>query len=137
GATTPMARGAVIDGEIGTAVFLAEQDAFAATQGMMSATRPAGGPSTQRAVIGTPGFIAPELLELADATAAADAYALAVCIVQLTSGHLPHSADDEPSSWGDSAAGSACLDGLRQATLRGALRDFDADPRLFPLGLAA
>jgi serine/threonine protein kinase len=131
------ARAAAIDGEIGTAVFLAEQDAFAATQGMMSATRPAGGASTQRAVIGTPGFMAPELLELADPTAAADAYALAVCIVQLTSGHLPHAADDEPSSWEDSTAVSAWLDGIRQATLRGSLRDFDADPRLFPRGLAA
>ena len=136
-ADAPGARAVAFDGEIGTAVFLAEQDAFAATQGMMGATRPAGGASTQRAVIGTPGFMAPELLELADPTAAADAYALAVCIVELTSGHLPHAADDEPSSWDDSTAVSAWLDGIRQATLRGSLRDFDADPRLFPRGLAA
>ena len=124
------------EGDIGTAVFLAEQGAFAATQAM-GATAPAGGPPTAQVVIGTPGFIAPELLELADPTAAADAYALAVCIVQLTSGHFPHAADDEPASWADATAVSAWLDGLRQATLRGALRDFDADPRLFPLGLAA
>jgi len=125
------------DGEIGTAVFLAEQDAFAATQGMMGATQAAGGPATQQAVIGTPGFMAPELLELADTTAAADAYALAVCIVQLTSGHLPHEADDEPTSWEDPTAVSSWLDAIRRATLRGALRDFDVDPRLFPRGLAA
>ena len=136
GATLPIKRSVAVDGEIGTAMFLAEQDAFAATQTMMGAMRPAGGPSTQRAVIGTPGFMAPELLELADPTAAADAYALAVCIVQLVSGHLPHAADDEPSSWEDSTAVSGWLDGIRQATLRGSLRDFDADPRLFPGGLA-
>ena len=125
------------DGEVGTAAFLADQDAFASTQAMMGATLAAGGPPTQQAVIGTPGFMAPELLELADPTAAADAYALAVCIVQLTSGHLPHEGDDEPASWDDPTAVSAWLDGIRRATLRGALRDFDADPRLFPRGLAA
>ncbi len=135
-ASAPAARAAIFDGEVGTAAFLAEQGAFAATQTMMGDTRPAGGPSTQRAVIGTPGFIAPELLELADPTAAADAYALAVCMVQLTSGYLPHAADEEPSSWEDSTAVSAWLDGIRQATLRGSFRDFDADPRLFPRGFA-
>ena len=136
GAVSPAPAARAVDGEVGTAVFLAEQGAFDATQAMMGATLAADAPSTRHAVIGTPGFIAPELLELADPTAAADAYALAVCIVQLTSGHLPHAADDEPLSWEDSTAVSAWLDGLRQATLRGALRDFDADPRLFPLGLA-
>jgi serine/threonine protein kinase len=125
------------DGDIGTAVFLAEQGAFAATQAMVGEAAPPAGPATAQVVIGTPGFIAPELLELADPTAAADAYALAVCIVQLTSGRFPHAAEDEPASWDDSIAVSTWLDGIRQATLRGALREFDADPRLFPLGLAA
>ncbi len=127
---------ATADAELGTAMFLAEQDASDATQDMLGATRPAGG-STQQAVVGTPGFMAPEVLELAEPTAAADAYALAVVVVQLATGHLPHAADDEPSSWEDPTAVSAWLDGLRRATLRGTLRGFDADPALFPRGLAA
>jgi serine/threonine protein kinase len=104
-----------------------EEEAFAATHRARS-----GGPEV---VIGTPGFMAPEVLELAEPTAAADAYALAVCVVQLVTGHLPHAAPDEPAAWDDPTAVSAWLDAIRRATLRGSLRSFD-EGRL-PRGLAA
>jgi serine/threonine protein kinase len=125
------------DAEMGTAVFLAQNEAFADTQAFTPENVGSRAAGTQHAVVGTPGFIAPEVLEMAEPTAAADAYALAVCLVQIITGRLPHAAEDEPERWDDPTEVSAWLDGLRQATLRGALREFDADPRLFPRGLAA
>lgn len=93
--------------------------------------------SDGQVVIGTPGFMAPEVLDLVDPTAAADAYALAVCVVQLITGHLPQAAADEPAAWDDPTAVSEWLDAIRWATLRGELRDFAADPAVCPRGLAA
>jgi serine/threonine protein kinase len=136
-ATEALATMPAGDAEMGTAVFLAQSEALAATQAFTPENVGSRAGGTQQAVVGTPGFIAPEVLEMAEPTAAADAYALAVCLVQIITGRLPHAAEDEPERWDDPTEVSAWLDGLRQATLRGTLRDFDADPRLFPRGLAA
>jgi serine/threonine protein kinase len=149
------------EAELGTAHFLAEQGALAATQDVYGATRPMPPPDDPRpaatviqadrerrtmtlarprsegreVLIGTPGFMAPEVLELCEPTAAADAYALAVCVVQLITGRLPYAAEDEPAAWDDPTAVSAWLDDLRRATLRGDLRAFSSDPARLPRGL--
>jgi serine/threonine protein kinase len=130
------------DAELATELFVAEraershaEDAFAATRPVGSSG--GGNSSGRQVVVGTPGFIAPEVLELAEPTAAADAYALAVCVVQLATGHLPYEAADEPPSWDDPTAVSAWLDELRRATLRGELRTFDEGPTRLPRGVAA
>ena len=106
-----------------------DEEAFAATRPVSSSGR--------QVIIGTPGFMAPEVLELSEPTAAADAYALAVCVVQLCTGHLPHMAPDEPITWDDPTAVSAWLDAIRRATRSGELRAFDEGPTPLPRGLAA
>jgi serine/threonine protein kinase len=120
-----------VDANMETAIFMAEhgsdREAFATTRAV--------GASTGRAVVGTPGYMAPEVLELAEPTAAADAYALAVCVVQLVTGHLPHAVPNEPHDWTDAMAVSAWWTDLRNATLRGELRDLAADPAGMPAGL--
>jgi serine/threonine protein kinase len=142
------------EAEMATGLFIAaragvsHEDAFAATRPVGAADtllatdatiRADGAPSTgtPRVVIGTPGFMAPEVLEFAEPTAAADAYALAVCVVQLCTGHLPLAAPDEPASWDDPTAVSQWLDEIRSATLRGVLRPFDAGGTGLPRGVAA
>lgn len=116
--------------DLATAEFVADAEALAETQMAM-------GTSTQRAVIGTPGFIAPEVIEQAEPTAATDAYALAVVIVMLITGRLPQAAHDEPTLWTDPSAVSAWWSDLRDATLRGDLRDLTEDPAKLPRGLVA
>ena len=109
-----------------------EEEAFAPTRPVEAS----GDRVSARVVIGTPGFMAPEVLELGDATAAADAYALAVCVVQLVTGHLPLAAPDEPITWEDPTEVSAWLDAIRRATLRGELKAIDAAGMGLPRGLA-
>jgi serine/threonine protein kinase len=131
------------EAEMATGMFIAGRpgdtladDAFAATRPVASsAPSPPG--ASPRVIIGTPGFMAPEVLEAAEPTAAADAYALAVCVVQLVTGHLPLAAPDEPTSWDDPTAVSQWLDEIRKATLRGALRPLDEAGLGVPRGLAA
>ncbi|AUX34591.1 MULTISPECIES: protein kinase domain-containing protein [Sorangium] len=122
------------DGDLGTAAFLAERDVYASTR---RAFVGADSPAAARNVIGTPGFMAPEVLEMAEPSAATDAYALAVCIAQLTTGRLPHDVPDEPADGSDAASVSAWWTELRAATLRGAMRDLAADPARLPRGLLA
>ncbi|HEY4119778.1 MAG TPA: protein kinase, partial [Byssovorax sp.] len=105
-----------------------DSEALAATRLATRATDAAG-----RAVVGTPGFIAPEILRGRQPTPAADAYALAVCLAQLATGRLPHDAPDEPEDWNDASAVSAWLESVRSAAAEGALR---ALPEL-PAGLRA
>jgi serine/threonine protein kinase len=129
------------DAERATGLFIAragpetprshDDDAFAATRPFFVAPE-----RSRDVVIGTPGFMAPEVLELAKPTAAADAYALAVCVVLLITGHLPHMAPDEPATWDDPTEVSAWLDAIRRATLRGTLRAFEEDPGALPRGLS-
>ncbi|WP_437730460.1 nSTAND1 domain-containing NTPase [Sorangium sp. So ce1335] len=120
-------------GEHGTA-FLAERDVYASTRRAFAG---ADSPAAARNVIGTPGFMAPEVLEMAEPTAATDAYALAVCIAQLTTGRLPHDVADEPEDCSDPASVTAWWTELRGATLRGAMRDLGRDPARLPRGLVA
>ncbi|WP_437964236.1 protein kinase [Sorangium sp. So ce260] len=121
-------------GELGTAAFLAERDVYASTRRAFAG---ADSPAAARNVIGTPGFMAPEVLEMAEPTAATDAYALAVCIAQLTTGRLPHNVPDEPDDCSDPSSVSAWWTELRSATLRGAMRDLAGDPARLPRGLVA
>lgn len=123
--------------ELATGRFIADRTASRRDEEAFAATRPIGDSDDRRVVIGTPGFMAPEVLELAEPTAAADAYALAVCVVQLATGHLPLQAPDEPASWDDPTAVSAWLDAIRSATLRGALRPILEGPIGLPRGLGA
>jgi hypothetical protein len=113
-----------IDVNAQTALFVSDGEAFAATRRSGSS----------RAVVGTPGFIAPEVLDLGEPTAATDAYALAVCIVYLATGRLPQAVPDEPPGQ-DAGAVSAWWGELRSATVRGDLRDLAADPARLPAGV--
>ncbi|WP_437874650.1 nSTAND1 domain-containing NTPase [Sorangium sp. So ce513] len=121
-------------GGLGTAPFLAEHDVYASTRRAFAG---ADSPAAARNVIGTPGFMAPEVLEMAEPTAATDAYALAVCIAQLTTGRLPHDVPDEPDDCSDPVSVTAWWTELRDATLRGAMRDLGRDPARLPRGLVA
>jgi serine/threonine protein kinase len=126
------------EAELATGLFVtAVSPAVPDEDDALAATRPQSMGGEQRVVIGTPGFMAPEVLDLGEPTAAADAYALAVCVVQLVTGHLPHAAPDEPSTWEDPTAVSAWLDAIRRATLAGSLRSFDEEGARVPRGLAA
>lgn len=120
--------------DLGTAAFLAERDVYASTRRAFAG---ADSPAAARNVIGTPGFMAPEVLEMAEPTAATDAYALAVCIAQLATGRLPHAVPDEPDDCSDPASVSAWWTELRAATLRGTMRDLERDPARLPRGLVA
>ena len=125
------------EAELATGLFIADRVAASHEEDAYAATHPIASTSGRQVVIGTPGYMAPEVLELSEPTAAADAYALAVCVVQLVTGHLPHAAPDEPETWDDPTAVSDWLDEIRRATLRGALRSFDEGEARIPRGLAA
>lgn len=122
------------DDDAPTAALASGRTAFAATRPAAAPDATAAG-RTARGVVGTPGFIAPEVIELAAPSAATDAYALAVCVVQLATGRLPHDAPDEPRDWSDPTSVSSWWFELREATLRGSIRDLAADPARLPRGL--
>lgn len=115
--------------DLETAAFVAEQDAETAEMPK------AENATAQRSIVGTPGFMAPEVYELGEPTAGTDAYALAVCIVQLTTGHLPHAVADHPHEGLDPKTTLAWWSEVRSATLRGELRDLSKDPACLPSGL--
>ncbi len=109
-------------GTLPTAVFLAESsDPFAATQ--MAEGTPDAGQSHQKVVVGTPGYVAPEVLELGEPSMLADAYALGVALAVLSTGHLPQDVGEEPADDAGADAFRTYWMRLREATLRGALRD--------------
>ncbi len=116
------------DAALDTAMFVAEQKS---SSGETTATHGMG-----YAIVGTPGFMAPEILELAKPAATADAYALAATIVKLTTGRT-HYEDvaDEPTDGSDPAVVSTWWSDIRDATLRGKLRDLSADAAAMPAGL--
>lgn len=125
---TPPAFGGGDAAGLETAAFVAAQDE--------RASHPTRVQSSGRAVVGTPGYMAPEILELAEPTPAADAYALAATIVKLATGRMPYEdVVDEPMELSDAAAMSAWWSDLRDATLRGRLRDLSADAAGLPRGL--
>jgi len=119
-----------VDAALDTAMFVAEQNS---SSGETTATHGMG-----YAIVGTPGFMAPEILELAKPAATADAYALAATIVKLATGRT-HYEDvaDEPMDGSDPAVVSTWWSDIRDATLRGKLRDLSADPAALPAGLVA
>ena len=125
------------EAELATGLFIAGRAEETLPDDAFAETRPVSPSGSPRVVIGTPGFMAPEVLDLGEPTAAADAYALAVCVVQLVSGHLPLAAPDEPATWDDPTAVSAWLDQIRSATLRGLLKPIDAAEMGLPRGVAA
>jgi serine/threonine protein kinase len=84
-------------------------------------------------VVGTPGFIAPELLRGETPTHAADAYSLAVSLAELLIGELPYAV--APPA--DTADVLPWWERLRAAALQGSLRDLGADPRRVPLGVSS
>ena len=77
-----------------------------------------------RTVIGTPGFMAPEVIEGGEAMPAADAYALAACVVQLVTGHLPQDVRARPTREALSEQQKWIAE-VQAATLHGRLRDLD------------
>ncbi|MEQ9317565.1 MAG: protein kinase, partial [Polyangiaceae bacterium] len=116
--------------ELSTAAFLVERERQ--TEGGATVT-------ASRYAFGTPGFMAPEIIEGGEATSAADAYALAALVVQLVTGRLPQRVGDAPTAAGASAGEAtnhAWVAEVQAATLRGELRDLHGDERL-PPALAA
>ncbi|MBK6517204.1 MAG: protein kinase [Polyangiaceae bacterium] len=119
-----------------TAVFLAESgDPFGPTQ------RAAEGSSTSerssgKVVVGTPGFVAPEVLQKGEPTMLADAYALGVTLAVLATGRLPQQIEgEEPGDLAPAEHYHTYLIELRDATLRGQLRDLAAQG--LPRGVVA
>ena len=107
--------------ELATAAFIIEQEKRAETQ-----DRDTTGPgTTSHAVVGTPGFMAPEIFEEGEATPATDAYALAACIVQLTTGKLPQAVTGKPPTIDPSTTVGAWFAEVQAATVRGQIRDLE------------
>jgi serine/threonine protein kinase len=107
---------------MGTAEFLAGREGSTTSSPASRALRSSGGGS----IVGTPGFMAPEVIEQRAATAAADAYALAACIVYLATGLLPQDVPRPPPKGADPAARHAFWAEVRHATATGKLRDLEA-----------
>jgi hypothetical protein len=80
--------------------------------------------SASPVLVGTPGYMAPEVLEGRAATHAADAYALGACLFQLLAGRLPQRAR-EPGGR-DPGAAAAWRGEVRAATVGGDLLDLRA-----------
>ena len=101
--------------------------------------REAGGPaptgSVTRSVVGTPGFMAPEIFEDAEASAAADAYALAACLVQLITGQLPQNVRERPPPSAPPSAVHGWFAEVQAATVRGRIRNLRQDPARLPAAL--
>lgn len=118
-----------------TALFLAETgDPFAPTQQLEpSAPRSGAGGSTGKVVVGTPGFVAPEVLQQGEPTMLADAYALGVTLCVLATGRLPQDVEEPEGDVQVERFHTYVLE-LREATLRGSLRDLTADG--LPQGVA-
>lgn len=123
------------DESLSTAVFLAASgDPFAATMqaeeaAPAGASRSAGSTSstTTKVVVGTPGYIAPEVLQHGDPTMLADAYALGAMVAMLASGRLPQRIDHEPDEDAHGEELRTYVMELRDATLKGVLRDLSED----------
>ncbi|MBK9258836.1 MAG: serine/threonine-protein kinase PknK [Polyangiaceae bacterium] len=118
------------DAFVDTAMFVAEQNSIsrqtASSQGLAYA------------IVGTPGYMAPEILELAKPAPTADAYALAATVVKLATGRTHYEdVSEEPPDASDPAVMSTWWSDIRDATLRGKLRDLAADPAGLPPGLVA
>jgi len=100
-------------------------------------TRPAPDSAvpTARSVVGSPGYVAPEMFAYQEPTAATDGYALAVCLTQLITRRFPQDVDAEPDDWTDAASVGVWWSALRSATIEGTLRNLRMDPANLPLAL--
>lgn len=78
-------------------------------------------PGATPVAVGTPGFMAPEVLEGRPARAAADAYALGVCLARMVVGRLPQRAADVPARGAPAEAVAAWRAEVQRATLAGEL----------------
>jgi serine/threonine protein kinase len=115
-----------LDGTVPTAMFLLESsDPFAPTQRADSGE--VKGATTERVVVGTPGYVAPEVLQLSEPTGLADAYALGVTLAVLTTGKLPHAITEDPPDDADAGRLRAYMLELRDATLAGKLVDLTGE----------
>ncbi len=133
--------------EMSTAEFVAVRSAEVARDEAVSSAEPAVAPldsdgqpaarssAVTRSVVGTPGFMAPEILEDAEASPASDAYALAACIVQLTTGRLPQKVEDKPGSDAATSVMRSWLSQVQSATVCGQIRDLTADRADLPPAL--
>ncbi|MCA9623500.1 MAG: hypothetical protein KC731_30975, partial [Myxococcales bacterium] len=113
-------------GEMSTAAFLVEHQS-------QEGDRPRG--ATSRFAVGTPGFMAPEIIEGGEATPASDAYALAALMVQLTTGSLPQVTSTQLD--GTANTTQAWFAEVQAATLRGQLRDLSGLEVGLPRALVA
>ncbi len=93
--------------------------------------------ATSRAVVGTPGFMAPEIFEDGEASPATDAYALAACVVQLATGRLPQAVTSRPPAVDPSTTVGAWFADVQAATVRGQIRDLRRDHPELPAALTA
>lgn len=87
-------------------------------------------------VVGTPGFMAPEVVEGREARPAADAYALGACLFQLLTGRIPQRARTLPARGADETEVLAWRAEVRASTVSGdLLRVTELAPRT-PAGIA-
>lgn len=112
---------------LATAAFLAgTSEAYAATQ--LASAEDAGTPSdggAPKVVVGTPGYVAPEVLQSATPTMLADVYALGATLAVLATGKLPQDVPEEPPDTGSFDEFRTYWLSLRDSTLKGSLRNFD------------
>jgi len=101
---------------------LGSSDPFAAT---VNAGPSAPSSEGARAVVGTPGFVAPEVLSYAEPTWAADAYALGVTLALLATGELPQALTVPEPDERDPSSAVRWWNELREATLHAKLRDLE------------
>jgi serine/threonine protein kinase len=94
-------------------------------------------PSIRPSVIGTPGFMAPEILEGREAAPSADAYALGVCLFQLLTGQLPQRVGTVLGKQPTEHQVSAWRAEVRSATLAGELFRLEELQPSIPKGVVA
>jgi serine/threonine protein kinase len=114
--------------ELSTAAFMVARE-----QGQEVAGPEVTGGMTH-SVVGTPGFMAPEVFEDGEPGPATDAYALAACIVQLTTGQLPQQLSKRPEGE-DGTSVHAWFAEVQSATVRGQLRDLGDEHPEIPAAL--
>lgn len=89
------------------------------------------------AIVGTPGYMAPEVYEGKPPTPAADAYALGACLFELLTGVLPQRVAATVPQGVDPASLMALSADLRRATVQGDLADLGRLDEHLPRGIAA
>lgn len=114
----PLAE-AGVDTSLGTGALLdLEQDEDQDARASSRSTRHHG-----PRIVGTPGFIAPEVLEGKEASPQSDAYALGACLFQLLTGRLPQRARPVPPRGAPAQELEAWRAELRASAVAGELLD--------------